>query len=104
MKHRFGETVAKAINTPLTNTLARTLLFPIPKTNGNVSTSLLSLYGQNSLLFFCLYIEWIPCIRLDYVEKEYVGLVRVSEIDRTPEYNENGSYKTYVLWIIVRDI
>lgn len=36
MKHRFGETVAKAINTPLTNTLARTLLFPIPKTNGIV--------------------------------------------------------------------
>lgn len=55
-------------------------------------------------LSFCFHIEWIPCIRLDYVEKEYVGLVRVSEIDRTREYNENGSYKIYVLWIIVRDI
>lgn len=44
------------------------------------------------------------CIRSDYVEKEYVAVVRVSEIDRTREYNENGSYKIYLLWIIVRDI
>lgn len=55
-------------------------------------------------LFFYFYIERIPCIRSDYVEKEYVAVVRVSEIDRTREYNENGSYKIYLLWIIVRDI